>query len=866
MKQHNQEPQVPKWAMRFFQWYCKPDLLEGIAGDLEELFHHRAQQTSLTRARFRFVWDVIRFFRPSIIKGFTMPVNTGIIQSNFKIAARHLIRDKFNSALNISGLAIGLCCSLLILLWVNDEYAYDKHHEDVDRIYQVLANIKWSDKEIRTWKSMPYPLGEILRDEYPEIHIFSRANRTLEYVVAHGESSFKSKGISADPEFFELFTLPVLYGNPDELNDISSLFISESLAIKLFGKNWMKDWEELARFIKISLFDENEYQIKGVFSDNPHQSSLEFDMVLPIARQIAGGKYDTDWGNFNFRTYVKLKDQGALAQVNDRIRKLRSRFRENDESELFLYPFKNFYLFGNFENGQNAGGRITYVQIFLLLAGFILLIACINFINLSTARSAYRAKEIGIRKVVGAKKNMLIGQFISESFLITLFAILLALALVYFLLPWFNELTGKEMVLDFAKPRIWIGLLSLLLLVALLSGSYPALFLSSMNVVQVLKGAKLGRGNKNYLRQSLVVFQFSISVFLIICTFIIYSQIHFIQNKNLGFDKTNILITELDDRIVDEFPNIKQDLLKIPGVKYVTRTDHKPINIGSNTDSFWWEGKLEEKYPQIYWNRVDFDYFKTMDIEFVAGRPFLQEYSTDSSAFIINELAAEIMGLEDPLGTRMKYAKEGFVIGVVKNFHSRSLYEPIRPTVMFFEPEYASTVAIKYEPNRLPKVIAGLADIIKAKNPQGVFEYTFLDEDYENTYKSEMMVGTLAKYFSIAAILISCLGLFGLSTFTSQKRRKEISIRKILGASVSQLFILLSKEYMWLIGIAILISVPLGYYIMQDWLDTFAFRIDLRIGLFVLSATTALLLALLTISWQTIRTVNVNPADTLRDE
>ena len=779
-----------------------------------------------------------------------------------KTALHHCWKEKGYAFLNILGLSTGLACSILILLWVQDEIKHDGFHVQGKQLYQVKEHQHYDGQEIFTTNATPGPLAEALNAEIPEIAYATRLTWEVEELFSFGEESHKEKGRYGDANLFRIFSFPFVQGGPATvLEDPSSMVISESMARKYF-----RDEAPIGKTFKVS--NHQDYTVQGVFQDIPHHSSLHFDYVLPIENYVKDNQWIQDWGNNNVRTYVMLHENTTEEAVEAKIKDFVNKQFEGSVVELFLQPYEAVYLYSDFKNGKNTGGRIEYVRLFSIVAIFILLIACINFMNLATARSSKRAKEIGVRKVAGAHRQSLIAQFMSESFLMTLAALAIALIVVALFLPVFNNLTGKKMSIDFTDPLLIFTLLGVTLITGLVAGSYPALFLSSLKAVNILKGTFKLSPQATLARKGLVVFQFWLSIILIVSTLIVYEQIEYIRNKNLGYQRENILYIPIEGELSRHYEAFKSDLLNTPGVIQVTCADQEPISIGNSTSGgVDWDGKNPEESILFHTLRVDYDFIETMGIEILEGRSFSRSFGTDSANIIINETAAKAMQMENPVGERIGlWGREGIIIGVAKDFHIKSVYTPIEPLVISLRPENTYFAFIKVSSERLEATMEAIENIFQRHNTAYPFEFHFLDESYERMYKSETTIGKLASYFAFIAIFISCLGLFGLASFTAEQRTKEIGVRKVLGASVPNLVVLLTSDFTKLVLIAFLIAAPVAYYLMHTWLDNFAYHMEMSAGIFLLAGVAALLIAWLTVSYHSVRAALSNPVKSLRSE
>ena len=784
------------------------------------------------------------------------------------IALRNLRKQKGYTFINLSGLAIGLACSMLILLWVQDELSYDRFHEQGDQLYRVMVNNDLSDDQTVTWHTVPKPLAETLEAQYPEITHTVLMKGRQELLFAREDQVFREQGYFAGPAFFEIFSFPFLSGDPHTALDAPrNVVISERLARKYFGSVRQAGSSVLGQTIRIE--NQEEFTVTGVFEDIPQNSSLQFDYVLPIETLVQGNDGFESWGYSAFLLYVRLQEGADLARINDKIKNvINDQFEGDPTTTTFLHHFGTMYLYSDFKDGQLVvGGRIAYVRLFGFIALFLLLIASINFMNLTTARSAQRAREIGVRKAVGASKGTLMGQFLAESMLLTLLAFVLALGLVLLTLPVFNTLTGKGLTLDYLDLNILLVFLGIALGTGLVAGSYPALYLSSFNVIGVLRNTvnhHLGGVN---LRKGLVVFQFAVSTLLILGTMTVSQQIDYMLTKDLGLDEENLLFMRLEGGLREQYDTFKQELLQQPGIADVTASSTNPLRVVNQTVAISWAGKDPESTNRFHYVNAHFDFAETMRMELVAGRDFSEDFSAGSVSFLINERAAEVMGLENPVGEQLLFwEKEGEIVGVVKDFHMTSLHAVIEPTIIRLSPNLPQMLFVRTEAGQTAEAIAGLEAVHKAFSPGYPFDFQFLDEKNAASYRSEIVVGKLSNYFAFLAILIAGLGLFGLAAFTAQQRTKEIGVRKVLGATVSNLVVLLSKDFIVLVLTAFVVTIPLSYFVMERWLNNFAYRIEIGAGIFVLTGALVVLMALLTVSYQAVKAALADPVKSLRYE
>ena len=785
-----------------------------------------------------------------------------MFRNYLKTALRNIKRHKGYSLINIVGLAVGMACCILILLWVQDELSFDRFHENADGIYRVLQDINFADHST-TWAITQGPLGPSLKEDFPEIINATRiTGRGLR--LTYNDKSYDEGVSMADGSIFEMFTFPLVKGDPaTALSDPFSIVLTEEMAAKYFG-----DEDPIGKTIKAN--NQWDFQVTGVMKNVPSNSHLEFDFLIPFifGREL---NYTVDrWGNSQFRTYVQLA-KGVPAQ--EVIQKISGYLFEKPtiekDARLNLQPLTRIHLYSNYEY-DSAHGDITYVTLFSLIAFFILLIACINFMNLATARSGNRAKEIGMRKVSGANKADIIRQFYGESTLLAFISLLLAVVLVWLLLPVFNNLAAKELSLDITgNLSILLGLLCIAILTGIISGSYPAFFLSAFQPVMVLKGLRLSSSKGSLFRKTLVVFQFSLTILLIICTIGVYDQLNYMRNRKLGYDKEHMIYFGMRGDMREKFDTVKNELLQNPNILGVTAASNVPTYGYYFSNSLWrWEGQNPDEETLMRAVLIDFDYFKTFGMEITEGRSFSKEFPTDATeAIMVNEEAVKAMGMESPIGKRLSLQDENFkIIGVVKNYHFRSLQQEIEPLILVYYPSYCRVLFARLKSDQIPQTIGYIENAWKKFAPGYPFNYRFLDEALDRLYRSEQRIGTLFRYFSILAILISCLGLLGLASFMAEQRTKEIGIRKVLGATASNIVALLSKEFTKWVIVANIFAWPIAYFALSKWLQSYAYKTNIALWSFVLSGALALLIALATVSYQSIKAALANPADSLRYE
>jgi len=829
-----------------------------------------------------------------------------MLKNYLKIAFRNLKRYKAYSYINIGGLSIGVACCLLILLYINDELSYDSFHENADRIYRINTYLKFGDTELNI-PVVSDMMGQLLKQDYPQVEEYTRIFiqggdkriKNVEHSDHTGRNDYNLEHNVAfvDSTFFKVFTFPAVSGQTNKiLDEPNTVVITESIAKKYFGTAYA-----VGRTIETDDNGGAFYKVTAVIADMPENSHFRFNFLFPMVNL----NYNS-WGNLvsmNFHTYLLLKEgadykelEKKFEEYNDKYampyarRFLQVKSKEEFEKagnrlEHTLIPVKDIHLYSKNIQELSPSGNIQYVYIFSAVALFILLIACINFMNLTTARSANRAREVGIRKVLGTERKNLVFQFLTESTLMSFFSVVVAVLIVINILPFFNNLAGKKLGLNsFLSPSILALLIPLPFIIGLLSGSYPSFFLSRFTPSEIIKG-RLSKGSKSSgLRSVLVVFQFATSIILITGTIIIYTQLNYIQNKNLGYHKNQILIINDSYSLGNNIDAFKNEMLNVSGVISGTISNYLPIPSERNNSAFFKEaGMVSESGLTMQRWIIDYDYLKTLGIELSEGRNFSQEFGTDSSAIILNQTAVKQLGYQNPIGQRIYTWVTGGrlvdynIIGVVKDFHFESLRQDIGPlcfvpggsdAISSARSQYKSTELISFRINAAVLSTILKEAQVKWKNMSASlpFSYRFLDESFNEVYKAERRVGTIVLLFSALAIIVACLGLFGLAAFLAEQKTKEIGVRKVLGASVPSILLLLSKEFMKWIIIANIIAVPVAYYFMNKWLQDFAYRININWWLFILAGFIALIIAFLTISVQAIRAATANPVDSLKYE
>jgi putative ABC transport system permease protein len=786
-----------------------------------------------------------------------------MIKNYFKIAVRNLLRNKGFSLLNIGGLAIGMASAILILLWIQNEISYDRFHANTDRIYQVWGNDKVAG-EIRSGMATPEIMAPGLKNDVPEIEQVSRISWGENFLFSIGDKSLKASGNLVDPAFLDMFSFPLVKGDvKTALADPYSIVLTERLAKKIFGKE-----EAVGKVLKVEN-DEN-YKISGILKDLPNDTQFNFEYLMSYDHKTMKGYIDSDWTDVSIRTYVMLKPNTSLNAADGKIKNvIVEHSGGRAKTEQFLYPLNKLRLYSNFKNGMAVGGRIERVRIFSIIAVFILLIACINFMNLATAKSEKRAKEVGIRKVVGALKNSLIGQFLAEAVFMALIAGILAILAVQLSLPAFNQLVGKQLFINYANIYYWLAGIGFILFTGILAGSYPAFFLSSFKPIFVLKGAFKKVNALVTPRKVLVVLQFTFAIALIICTIIVKQQIDFAQGRETGYDKKNLGYVFIQGDIYKNYAIIKNELLASRAAVSVSKTQAPLTQNWSSGISMRWQGKDPNTKIQINRYTEDGNLVKTAGMQLVQGRDIdVKNYPTDSTACLISESAVKAMGFKEPIGQIIFDDPINWhVVGVIKDFILESPYEATKP-FMVKGPKYGGNVIhIKLNSeNPTALNLAKAEKIFKQYNAAYPFEFHFIDQEYAAKFSDEQLTGELASLFAALTIFISCLGLFGLALYMAENRVKEIGVRKVLGASVAGITALLSKDFIKLVVVAIVIASPLAWWVMSKWLNSYEYRVSISGWTFLIAGLLAILIAIITVSYQSIKAAVANPVRSLRSE
>ena len=782
-----------------------------------------------------------------------------------KLAFRNLRKNSLYTLLNIGGLAVGLAGSVLVLIWTSWEWSFNRFHENLEDIHVMMQN-QTQGGVTYTFQAMPGPLAAGLRTDFPEIVHAARGSWQGQFLISAGEKSIHEQGLYAEPDFFNIFRFPVLAGDPvAALAESGSVVITERTARKFFGEQ-----DPVGQSIRLE--NERDLKVAAVLADLPENSSLKFDIVLPfkIIEQLNAEEINSSWGNNSWQSWVTLTPNCNLTALNAKLENYIQSKNPEAAAHAFAYPLADMHLYGKFKEGKPNGGRIQILMLLGIIGLFVLIIACINFMNLATARSSIRAREVGVRKAVGAARSSLVGQFLTEAMLMTFLALGISVLAVKLILPGFNRLTEKSLSLGFSNWETWSAILALGLLTGLAAGTYPAFFLSRFDPTQILRGRVLAnQGSGGLLRKGLVTFQFFISIFLIITTFVIHRQLDHINNRPLGYDAENLISIPLRGGMGEKYDAFKHELQQVSGVKSVSTGTHNLVNFGSNTSGIEWPGKTAEQDFLISITDAGFDYTRTAGMEIVEGRDFSPEFGSDSMSCLVNETAIRMMGLKSPVvGTVLRYDTTRTIVGVVKDFVYNDGSASVSPLFIACAPKNGLSFAfVRFDNDgQWQKHLSQIETASRKVFPDQPFEFRFVKEDYQKGFQGIRSTGQMANIFSGLAIFISCLGLFGLSAFFAEKRAKEIGIRKVLGASISGLWFFFSKDFFKPVLLAFVLATVPAIWAMNQLLTSFDYRIDLTWQIFALAGLSAIVVAAVTVSFHSIRAALANPVKSLRSE
>ncbi|MDW3193384.1 MAG: ABC transporter permease [Cytophagales bacterium] len=847
-------------AIRFLRWFCDPEILESLEGDLVERFERKYKVRKY--ASWYLVRDVIRLFRPGIIRSFSSTQKnnyTMLLKHNLLITLRGFKRYKTTFAINLLGLTISLTSVLFIGLWVSDELGKDRFHADSDRLFQVYTR-QVENNSIDVWHGVSGMLADEIEAQIPQVNHTLATTDVHEYTLSTDKKGIRANGMFADRDFLNVFSFELIEGNRHALEDPSSIFITRALAKRLFDKEDVMGevltWHQWGQTKQV--------QVAGILEDLSNDTSEPFEFVM--SWKFYHDEFITfkGWGNFYGRIIVKLDDPSQLAQIEEKLNAIIQENLPGTRTELFLTSYADRYLYGRYENGVQAGGRIDYVYVLSVIGLFILLIAAINFINLTTANAALKSKEIGLKKSFGASRSVLAFQFFMESLLLCAMAATLAYGIIYLLLTPFNQLAQKELTLSMDWPLI-VSMVAFLLITGILAGVYPAIYLSGVKAINALKQQFGSSGEPMQGRKILVVIQFTISIVMIVGTLIVGEQMNYVLNKQLGYDRHNVIYFERDGTLLQNYDAFLGELNNTLGIEMAALTGFS-LDYQNRTAGIGWEGKEEDQVVSFWENSGDENSLTVLDLQLNEGRLFDASFN-DENSIIFNETAIRIMGLEDPIGqTVQHYSGEKKIIGVIKDFTTESLHKSEEPAMFFYRPDYAPFIMARIDGKSTVETLHRVEELYHQYNPSHPFDPTFLDQDYQAKYDSETRLSKLSALFTGLAILISCLGLFGLAVFSVARKTKEIGIRKVLGCSVRQLTFSMTYGFTRPVLWSMFIAVPTSYFIGAQWLDSFAARIEISWWFFALATITAILIAWLTVGIHTLRAASANPLNALRDE
>jgi predicted permease len=846
-KSKTNSPKLGQWLLSYLTRYEEE---HSASGDCGEEFKERAREYGRPRALLWY-WGQVLYAFVAYSKLSTV-IGAAMFKNYFKITWRNIKNSKIYSFINIMGLAVGMACCILILLWIQDELSYDKFHKNYSDIYRTIPELQNTKLSAN-----PLALAAVFKEQYPEVRQITRVCQR-NWLLKYGDKIFNENGALVDEDFLKVFTFPLIKGTPETvLAGRESVVLTERAAARYFGTQ-----DPIGKSLSIN--NNTELIVTGVLKDVPSNSHLQFDFLASM--ELMGDRGHTSW-SYEARTYAVLEKSVSNQDFAEKISGfvMEHDKRTNQKVVLHIQPLSKVHLYS-----LNGTDPIIYVYIFLTIAIAILIIACINFINLSTARSNTRAKEIGMRKVVGAERVDIIRQFMGESLILSTIALLVAIGLVSLLLPAFNNLAQKQLTLGIAgNVSTLLLLVGIILFAGLVSGSYPAFMLSSFKPVNILRRGKLQSGAGGFvLRKILVVSQFTATIVLIIGTIIMYKQLNYIRNKDIGLDRDHVVAISMDRELRQNYRSIKNEIKRNPNVINVSAARRYPTGIG-HFNPVYWEGKGPEDYVTMTDASVDYDYFETLGMKIIQGRSFSEDYATDGENYVLNEEALRITGLESPIGKLFScWEDEGKIIGIVKNFHANSLHSEIGPVIFTLSQRHGSHryIFVKIRPNDLTGTLAFLEGKAAEFAPNSLFEYRFLDDVFDGQYRGDQRRGEIYKYFTFLAIFISCLGLFGMASFTAEQRTKEIGIRKVLGASIANIMMMISKDFLMLLVVSNIIAWPIAYFLMSSLLNNYAYRTSIAAWIFIASGVTAIFVALLTVGIKIVRAAYANPVDSLRYE
>lgn len=786
-----------------------------------------------------------------------------MLRNYFQTALRNIRKRISFSILNVSGLAIGIACAGFIFLWVQDEISFDDYFSNKANLYKI-KDFQTYNGETFTFDSSPGPLAEAIRAEVPGIKNAARCSWTTDMPFVSGGKELQERGYYADSGLLRMFELKFVEGSASSaFRNLNSIVVTKKFAQKLFG-----DQTAMGKSI---LMGKNEpFVVTGVIENLPDNVTLQFDWLAPFQNFEKQNEWLKQWASNGIITFVETAPGANISKINTQLYDFLKTKGDGLVAKFSIYPMSRWHLYDTFENGKEVGGRVKFVRLFTIIAWIILIIACINFMNLATAQSERRAQEVAVRKVMGSGRGALIAQFMTESFIMALIATSIAVVLIILLLPAFNHLVDKKMVLDFESSGTWGALLAIVLICGVVAGSYPALYLSSFKPVKILKGQKgTGGDSASIVRKGLVILQFAVSIILIISTIIIYRQIQFAKNRDLGYDKNNLVIVPLQGDMKKHYKVIKDELLRTNEIENVSLGQDRILNYSSNTGDFGWQGKDPSKQILITLSAVNEDYIPTVGYQIISGRNFYPGLKTDSANIVINRTLADLLHTKQPVGSVISTGdgEALTVIGVVENFVFNSVYAKPSPLIFYKNVDNTNFLNVRLKAQANPeKAIADMVRVIKSQAPGFPVDYKFVDANFDKLFKMEHLIGSLATLFAALAIIISCLGLFGLAAYTAERRTREIGIRKVLGAGVGRLVALLSMDFLKLVVLACVVAFPVAWWIMNSWLSSFSYRISISWTVFAFSAFVAVMIALITVGYQALIAAIANPVKSIKSE
>ena len=859
----------PPWvAENLLKIFLRNGLKEQRLGEFEEIFQYLVESEGIQKAKLWYWGHTLKSI-PYLIYD---TIYWGVIMfSNYlKIAIRHIVGQKFYSLINVLGLSIGIASCILIMLWVKDELSYDRFHKNTDTVYRVTEHQYNSSGDYFPVAVTPWPLSAALKADFPEIVESSRlrimTNRLISY---NNHKYYEDNFVAVDPSFLKMFTFPLVKGNSSTaLTQPFTILITESTAKKYFGND-----DPIGKILNYN--SSTDFTITGILKDVPQNSHIKFDFLVPFESTLHEFGWSESWWTNSYYTYIQLLHDADVNSLSAKVSDYMKTLNPQAGEKIILQPISDIHLYSDYaiDLYGSTENTVFYIYAFSIIALFILIIACINFMNLSTARSEKRLKEIGLRKVVGARRTQIISQFYGESLLITFTSFITSLILVNLLLPVFNNVAGKTLSIEsLTDPLFILGLLVIIVATGLIAGSYPALVLSSFRPVESIgnNGKRFSsKSGKSIFRRALVIVQFTLTVILLVGMVTVHQQINFIFNKNLGYEKNSVLYFNKRANIDTQYDVFKSQLLSDPNITGVTCSSDLPTYTVHSTTAFIWEGKDPETHFFIHQFSVDHDYIQTFNMNIIAGRDFSKQFPVDDStqSFILNEAAVKAMGLKDPVGKQFQlYDNIGKIIGIVEDFHFKSLQSNIEPLVLRIEPRRDWYVLVKFNSGNMKEAVDTISKVYSSFNPDFPLHYTLLDEDVKQLYTPEERTKQIFDYFTIIALIISCLGLYGLSSYMAEQKTKEIGIRKVLGASITNIISTLSKESIILVCVSNLLAWPIAYIVMKNWLDNYAYRIELDFWIFIIGGIISLLIALFTISYQSVKAATANPIDSIKYE